>query len=283
MSIKIGIIKSGKFELSYRIEGQGDTALVVGSSLYYSRTFAQNFRKHLRLVFMDHRGFAPDPGNTTTADFEFDILLSDIELVRKELNLGKVVIIGHSGHGYMALEYAKKYPDNVSHVVLIGMGPDQSPASHTAAEQYFNDVVCSERKAQLENDIKLLPAELEAYPEKRFITFCLRLGAKSWYDYTFDAAPLWKDITVNMTMFDYVWGVVFRDIDISKGLPGLDKPVFLGLGMIDFLVAPFYTWNPIRSQFKNLTFKLFERSSHTPFYEEAEQFDAELIKWLNHY
>jgi len=39
---------------------------------------------------------------------------------------------------------------------------------------------------------------------------------------------------------DYLWGEVFRDIDITKGLETFDKPVFLGLGQFYFLVAPFF-------------------------------------------
>src|SRR4029079_8189161 len=101
--------------------------------------------------------------------------------------------------------------------------------------------------------------EIQADPDNRFITFCLRLGARSWYDYKFDASPLWKDVKVNMQIIDYLWGEVFRDIDITKGLETFDKPVFLGLGQFDFLVAPFYTWNPIAKKFKNFTIRLFEK------------------------
>jgi proline iminopeptidase len=268
------------FELGYTIEGSGKTALVIGSAIYYPRIFSQNLRKHLKLVFMDHRGFDGANQTTDTSKFELEILLSDIEHVRSTLNLGQVIIIGHSGHGYMALEYAKKYPDNVSHVVLIGMGPDQSTASHAQAEQYFDDSVNPERKAFLHKDLEKLPEEINAHPEKRFITFCIRLGAKSWYDFTFDATPLWKDVKVNNAMFDYVWGTVLRDIDITKGIENFNKPIFLALGHFDFLVAPFFSWNSIRSKFKNLTIKLFEKSAHTPQYEEPEHFDQELIRWL---
>jgi len=276
-----GVVPSDGFDLRYRIEGTGKNALIVGSSIYYPRTFPQNLRNHLRMIFMDHRGFVSAPGLVDNSAFDLDVLLDDVERVRQELGLGQVIIVGHSGHGYMALEYAKKYPQHVSHVVLIGMGPDQSPASHAAADQYLKDSVCPERKAFLEENLKHLAQDIATAPEKRFITFCLRLGARSWYDFKFDASPLWKDVTVNMQMFDYVWGKVFGEIDIARGLEHFDKPVFLGLGRYDFLVAPPYTWNPIRSKFKNLTVRIFEKSSHTPQFEEPDLFDAELLLWLS--
>lgn len=69
-----------------------------------------------------------------------------------------------------------------------------------------------------------------------------------------------------MEIFTYIWGTVFRGIDITKGLDKFDKPVFLGLGRYDFL-APYCLWNPIRSKFKNLIVRVFEKSGHTPQYE----------------
>ncbi|XDD51887.1 hypothetical protein AB3N59_02880 [Leptospira sp. WS92.C1] len=37
-----------------------------------------------------------------------------------------MILIGHSRHGYMALEYAKKYSENVSHLILMCITPDLS-------------------------------------------------------------------------------------------------------------------------------------------------------------
>ena len=278
--IKIDTIECDNFNLQYRVEGTGKAAIVIGSSIYYPRTFSQNLRNHLQLIFMDHRGFTPATEPLETSLFELDVILQDIDSLRKKLGLERIIIIGHSGHGFMALEYAKKYPNHVSHVVLIGMGPNNSANAQEAAEQYFQDSVCPERKAFLEENLRMLPEEIQAAPDRRFITFCLRLGARSWYDYRFDASPLWENVEVNMQIIDHLWGEVFRDIDITKGLESFNKPVFLGLGQFDFLVAPFFSWNPIREKFKNLTIRLFEKSSHTPQYEEPEHFDDELLQWL---
>jgi proline iminopeptidase len=275
-----GFIERDGFKLSYTIEGAGKPALVIGSALYYPRTFSQNLRNHLQLIFMDHRGFAPSTV-TDTKHFGLDLLLDDIEAMRQHLAIDNFIIIGHSGHGYMALEYAKKYSQHVSHVVLIAMGPDQSEASHRAAAQYFEDTVNPEQKAFLERDMQQLRADIESDPSRRFVHFCVRLGAKSWYDYAYNARALWDGVMVNNAMFDYVWGNVFATLDITKGLSDFNKPVFLALGHFDFLVAPFFTWNTIRSQFKNLTIRLFCKSGHTPQFEEPELFDAELLRWIS--
>jgi proline iminopeptidase len=233
-----GVVRSGRFQLGYVVEGQGRPVMVIGSSVYYPRTFSKGLRSTLQLAFVDHRGFAPCQGSVEAADGAFGTVVDDIDLMRRELGFDQVVALGHSGHGYMALEYAKRYRRNVSHVVMIATGPSHSAAQVALTERHWSEAVCPERKARLEADLELLPQEIASAPERRFISFCIRLGARSWYDPGFDAAPLWAGVQVNMPIIDHLWGEVFRDIDVTRGLEELDLPVFLALGRFDYLVSP---------------------------------------------
>lgn len=275
-----GHVYSSGFKLQYIVEGNGTPTIVVGSSLYYSRTFSKNLRNSLKLAFVDHRGFSPPYDAKDTSLFQLDLLVDDIELVRKHLGFDKIIVIGHSGHAFMALEYAKKYPANVSHVVMMCEAPCLSPEGHEAAQRYLNDSVCPERKAALAKNLARLPQAIEAEPEKAFITYCLLMGPKYWFDYNYDATKLWEGVEVNMAMFDYVWGEVFRDIDITENLDKLQAPVLVALGRYDYLVPPPYMWEPIRDKFSNLTIRIFEKSGHAPQLEEPELFDKELLEWL---
>ncbi len=279
-STKHGKVQSGKFELGYTVEGTGKPTIVIGSSIYYPRVFSQNLRKHLQLAFIDHRGFAPTSETVDRSDFDLDIVLDDIDRLRKHLGYDDIIILGHSGHGYMALEYAKKYAQHVSHVVIVATGPSHSQHHVESTEKYWQEFADSSRKEQFTKDIQHLSDEIAAAPEKRFITFCLRFGARSWFNHAFDASHLWKDVQVNMTGIDYLWGEVFRDIDITKGLGSLKKPVFLALGKSDHLIAPYFSWEPYREKFYDLTLKVFDKSSHTPQLEESAAFDHTLLSWL---
>jgi proline iminopeptidase len=276
-----GFVDRESFRLHYTIEGQGPTVLVVGSSLYYPRTFSQKLRQKCRFVFMDHRGFAQALAPYEKEDFELERLLEDIEAVRLHLHLETVIILGHSGHGYMALEYAKRYPKSVSHVVLIAVGPSQSLENHQLAHQYLASTVDDKRQLILAQDMAELEQTLSKNPKNRFIQFCLALRAKSWLNPEFNAKPLWEGVYTQDLMFDYVWGEVFRDIDIKQGLDKLQLPIFLALGLHDYLVAPFYTWQPLLSDFPCFTLRLFAQSSHTPQLEESDKFDQAFVNWLN--
>lgn len=281
ISKKNGFIESGPFKLRYCIEGKGPTALVIGSSVYYPRIFSQNLRNYLTLSFIEHKGFAPSPGPVDLSLFSMDVLIDDIELFRKHLGLEQIIIIGHSGHSFMALEYAKKYPQHVSRVVMVACSPDFSNSTIEAAQKYWDDSVWPERKEALERNFQnITDKELEHLPpDQRWLRNYVRFGPKLWYDFNFDSSALWQGVDINMQMFDYVWGTLFAQIDITRGLEKLDKPVLLALGRYDFDVGPPHLWDPIRAQFKNLTLKIFERSGHTPPYEQPDLFDKVFLEW----
>lgn len=279
-----GTVKSGPFELTYIVEGTGRPTIVVGSAKYYQRVFSANLRQRLRLVFVDHRGFTPSPGPVDSTAFALDTLIADIERVRHHLRLEQVAVVGHSSHAYMALEYAKASPEQVSHVVMIGISPDLSAASEEARIAYWDSFASPERKAiQEENERRLPDDEIARMPVSRgrqFIATYIRNGPQAWYDANFDSTPLWEGVDINMDMFDHVWGRVFRDIDITRHLDPLDRPVFLALGRCDFLVAAPSIWDSVLPAFRDVTVRVFERSGHTPPFEEPELFDAELLAWM---
>ena len=284
-AVNTGTVSVPPFQLPYIIEGNGQPAIVVGSSKYYPRAFSKNLRNHLRFVFMDHRGMAPSPGQVDTSEFELDKIVDDIEILRQQLGLGRIMIIGHSGQSYMALEYGKKYPENTSHVVMIGIAPNLGSANAELAEKNYQSLADSDRLAAEKENMRAIPEEKlsELPPGEAFITGYIRNAARIWYDPRYDCTPLWEGVEINMDMFEHVWGKLFAEIDITQGLEDLQCPVFLALGRYDFIVAPPSSWDPVKSKFKNLTLRIFEKSGHTPQFEEPELFDKDLLAWMNKY
>ncbi|MEO1255243.1 MAG: alpha/beta hydrolase, partial [Bacteroidota bacterium] len=146
----------------------------------------------------------------------------------------------------------------------------------------WEESVDPNRKRVLQENLLRLPDDKIAQlsPSEAFIQSYIRSGPKAWYDPQFNSSKLWEGIEINMKMLSYMWGHVFREIDITKGLDKFQKPVFLALGRYDYLVAPPSTWDLIRLKFHDLTIRIFEKSGHTPQYEQPLLFDKELLEWL---
>src|SRR6266480_2409723 len=72
----------------------------------------------MQLVFFDHRG----QGRSARGDparYVLEENVEDMEALRRHLGLGPIVSIGTSYGGMVAMAHAARYPDAVSHLVLI--------------------------------------------------------------------------------------------------------------------------------------------------------------------
>lgn len=90
--------------------------MVIGSAIYYPRLFQDPIFQNLNLIFIDHRGFSRS--SNPDASFQLSDIVQDIECILRELKLDKIYLLGHSGHGFMAMAYAEQYPEHVMGMIL---------------------------------------------------------------------------------------------------------------------------------------------------------------------
>lgn len=279
MNIQSTVMSEG-FALNVSIRGNGRPILVVGSSIYYPRLFSEQLYTSFQLIFLDHRGFVKPSRTLEPEDYTLDKVLDDIEAARQTLELEDFIILGHSGHAFMALEYAKKYPEHVRKVVLLNTAPTNSPERQQQSIAFFNETACPERKRQFEADIALLKGDIQREPERRFAHMCIRMGAHSFYDYAYDAALMWEGVFTNMPVIDHLWGEAFARLNLIDSLKEVAKPVFIGLGRYDYLVSPVSLWDTINGSQANVKKVIFEKSGHNPMFEEPDLFNALLTDWI---
>ncbi|WP_157684591.1 alpha/beta fold hydrolase [Bdellovibrio bacteriovorus] len=276
--------KAGAFDLSF-IDNQNagkPVCLVIGSALFYSRSFNEKFEESYRMIYLDHRGFGSVTGEISADDYRLKVILQDIENFRLANNLGKICIMGHSAHGYMALSYAHKFQNWVSSVCIVAMGP--SHGIHMSdAEELWKETAAPGRKRSFEMDMAKLENEMRVKMPNQFVLFCKAMRAKSWVDFDKDISHLWEGVEAFMPALDYLYGEVFRDIRVEELIKDLDKPVLMVLGKMDYQVAPHWTWNSLKGMFKQLTFRVFENSSHNPQVEESSLFFSEFQSWFSMY
>ncbi|KAF2639037.1 alpha/beta-hydrolase [Massarina eburnea CBS 473.64] len=75
-----------------------------------------------RILSFDYRGHG---SSSRTKPYTFDQLVEDIEGMRHQFigNVDNFVLCGGSFGGYLAQQYAIKYPEHVSHLILRGTAP----------------------------------------------------------------------------------------------------------------------------------------------------------------
>ena len=76
----------------------------------------------MHLVYYDHRGNGRS-GRPPSETIIFEQLCSDADALRKHLGFEEVCVLGHSFGGFVALEYALRYPERISHLILLDTAP----------------------------------------------------------------------------------------------------------------------------------------------------------------
>jgi proline iminopeptidase len=85
------------------------------------------------LVFYDHRCNGRTVG-APVSSMTWENLTADAEALRRRLGFGRWAVLGHSFGGHVALEYALRFPDSLSHLVLLDSAADSRWARENAPE-----------------------------------------------------------------------------------------------------------------------------------------------------
>ena len=85
------------------------------------------------LIFYDHRCNGRSVG-APVSSMTWENLTADAEALRQRLGFERWAVLGHSFGGHVALEYALRYPDSLSHLVLLDTGADSHWAQQNAAD-----------------------------------------------------------------------------------------------------------------------------------------------------
>jgi len=279
--ISSGVVPVEGAELHYIIEGKGLSCLVIGHSESQRLILSKQLRNHFRFVFMDLRHDALSNCSMEISEITLDTYLDDIDTVRKALQLNRCAIFGHSHHALIALEYARKYPSRVSHVIMTGCKP--CTTGPTVGDEFWESDASNERKMLFaQNWEEFLDQRREMSAKERHVATLVAMAPKLLYDPTEDMSFIKavEAIDNNVNVYLHYQLVILKDYDIAKRPKQVAAPVFLVLGRYDY-VSPYILWDKRKNFLPNLSYNLFHKSSHFPMIEEQELFDKRLIEWIS--
>lgn len=122
--------------LNVKIIGRGYPLALMhggpGADLYTLMSF-KSCADQFTLVFYDHRCNGRSVG-ADVSTMTWENLTADADALREKLGFEKWAVLGHSFGGYVALEYALRYPNRLSHLVLIDTGGDSRWAQENAPQ-----------------------------------------------------------------------------------------------------------------------------------------------------
>lgn len=272
-----GLIEIPGAIFEYTAEGKGIPCVAfTGSENLGHRLYSEKFREKFLLIHADPSHL----DSTTAGSLTADMILDDIEKLRKALEFPKIAVIGHSVFGTLPLEYASKYPENISYAISTGSRPSRAKKYDDIIADYWESNASDKRKMILKKNMTefaMLNKE-ELTPTQRFVRYYTANIPRFCFDPQFDMSGFWGDTEINMNFLDHFRGVL-ANVDNSAEFKKISTPVLIISGRHDYS-APYVLWDEIKNENPNLSFHVFDNAGHNPSIEIPEQFDEVVIEWL---
>jgi proline-specific peptidase len=232
----------------------------------------RNLADEFTLVFYDHRCNGRSEG-ADVSTMTWENLTADADALREWLGFETWAVLGHSFGGNVALEYALRFPESLSHLVLLDTGGDSRWARENApallARRGFDPKTVEVARRWMSGRIE----------SKEFMPILLRL-ARAYNPYT-------SLLDVARDMLKGEWrtkmrpeALIFAGQHLTNGWTVMDRlgeisvPTLVMAGREDFLFPPEHQVE-LAAGIPNARLRIIERAGHNPHSERpAEVMDA---------
>ncbi|ULO09055.1 alpha/beta fold hydrolase [Paenibacillus sp. 19GGS1-52] len=224
-----------------------------------------------RVISYDQRGNGNSDGAEPYSHEQFN---ADTEALRQELGLDKIVIVGGSYGGFLALEYALHYPESVAGVVL----------RDTAASSAFQFIA---HKRAMDSGLPGITQEMlnrlfggQVKDDEEFRSMYQAILPLYWVSYTQkDLDDHLDSITFRADTHNWAFSINQPKYNLVDKLKTIQAPTLVLCGRHDW-ITPLEASEEIASEIPNSKLVVFENSGHSPQNEEREKFLGEVRQFL---
>jgi proline iminopeptidase len=264
------LVEVHQTQLFYIRSGTGVPCLVMHGGLGLDHTYLRGLdivSDVLHLVYYDHRHNGRS-GRPPLESVTHAQLADDAEGLRQHCGFGKVAVLGHSYGGFIALEYALRYPDSVSHLILLDTAP-----VYNYREEITNNAMAK----------GATPAMLEALTASSSTEEAMKSTLKLILPlYFYRYQPAYAAFLADIIVCAALEGHQEKMLSTYNTLPYLHEigcPTLLLVGRDDFICPPSQA-QLMHTHIPHSRLVVFEHSGHFPWIEEPALFIQTVKEWL---
>lgn len=273
---------SGGLELHYRSAGTGTPAVLLsggpGFTVDYIVPVGDFLPAGYRRIFLEQRGTGKSrPASLSPESMTLQRVVEDLEALRLHLKQDRLLLVGHSWGGMLAMAYAVAHPDRVDRLILIGSG---GPTLEFV--QWFGDNIDARLRPEdvearsywrlaVKNGVDRDKATLE---EVRAITPAYFFDRKKGLDF----AGALEDGALRQDVNGLLFGDLAKRYDLRDGLNKLTRPVLIVQGHQDPIGDK--TAEDIHALIPGSTLAYINKAGHFPWLEQPEEFKRIVAAFL---
>ena len=233
---------------------------------------------HFKLVFYDHRCNGRSRCTDITS-MTFENLTADADALRQQLGFEKWAVLGHSFGGMVALEYALRYPDNLSHLLLVDTCGEsrwaQEHAPQVLTKRGFSPEVVELARRFFNGEI-----------EPREMTRATMKFGRAYY-HKLNAFTLAREMISGIRMktrpeaLIFGFGQLLKDWSVMDRLREITAPTLVLAGRDDFQFPPEHQ-KSLAAGIPNARLRIIEEAGHNVVSEKPEEVRQEIANFLPH-
>jgi proline iminopeptidase len=236
-----------------------------------------------RLVVYDHRGCGE---SSLTPPYSNEQYARDANALREHLDIDDIVLIGGSYGGFIAQEYAIRFPESLRGVVLRDTAASSDNEEHSwknaretwpameSADLDVPDITWDEFT-------KVMDGNVDSDEEfERIFHGMAPLYAPSLDEFDAEAA---REATEARNFHHETHNVMFTEaypeMDYRPDLPDVDVPVLVTVGRHDWITPPEAS-QEIADLLPDSRLVVFERSGHSPNLDQQDEYITRVREFL---
>ena len=258
------------------VVGQGTPVVVLHGGMGLDHNYFRPWmdRVAARLVYLDHigNGLSPDPSDWEA--FGVEEWCAGVDEVREAAGCDRAIVLGHSAAGFLALEYARRYPDRVAGLVLVGATP-----VFDYGEELFAAASARASAEQMASLTTLFTASIFDDEEfKRHYMAVLPLYF-SCYDPAF-GEHVRNRVRFHARAFLHSRDQLLAVCDTRLWLGGVTAPALVVVGDDDLFTPLDAAARRLATGLADAELAVVEAAGHFPFVEQPERFAATVGDWI---
>lgn len=127
MEARTGWLTAGSARLHFRDIGEGPPIVVLhgGPDFDYEYLLPELdcLAERFRVIYYDQRGRGRSAEGARPGDVTVESEVDDLDRVRRHFGLESMAVLGHSWGGVLAMEYAARRPERLTHLILMNTAP----------------------------------------------------------------------------------------------------------------------------------------------------------------
>jgi len=269
--------------LFVRFVGSGEPLIIIhgGPGLshdYLAPQLIDLLAKDYQLVFYDQRASGRSSGVDDTTRLTISQFANDLEMLRQQLEINRLNLLGHSFGGLLAMYYAISYPDNVNKLLLI----DTAPASWELNFPYFWKTISDRQTENDKQELTNLKSKNDFGTNPELMDRYFKIYFKPFFKDSSFSQQLSFGIDENwISKFNVTNGKVWNNLghyDIHNKLKNINAPTLIMHG--DFSVLSVDGAKAIERMIRNSKLVILKDVGHFPYMEDPKAFTKTVRTFL---